>query len=392
MNNKPTIIYLGSVEVPSQSAASRRIVGNAKAIQAAGYNVLIGGAQEGSEGYIEHEGIQVYQVGERKYENLPTALKYLAYTRMGRLTLDWLSSLNCEIAAIVLYSGYSPYLFKLLPWCRAEGIPLVFDAVEWYEAPSKLQAIFNPYFWNIELAMRYLIPKTHNVICISSYLQNHFDESCNTVIVPPLLEVATIDKDTNTKEHKTIVSYTGSPGKKDLLDKCLAAVFNINSNEHKPLEFVIAGLTEQDVLRYSSLVDRGITKLPTYIKVHGVVSVEKALRITKESHFSLLLRPNNRVSNAGFPTKVVESLSVGTPVILNITSDLGLYINDGKEGFVCESASESSLEKALKKAIELSNEEYTAMSRSANTKASEHFDYKQHSQSLSSFFDNVRLQ
>jgi glycosyltransferase involved in cell wall biosynthesis len=39
---------------------------------------------------------------------------------------------------------------------------------------------------------------------------------------------------------------------------------------------------------------------------------------------------------AGFPTKVSESISCGTPVICTDTSDLRQYIQNGYNGFVCE--------------------------------------------------------
>ena len=173
-NNK-LILYIGPVEVPGNSAAARSIIGNAKAFQHAGFDVMIGGAQIGNRGYREHEGLTIYETGERRHENLPTALKYLAYINMGKDTIAWLNSIERKIDVVVLYSGYTPYLLRLLPWCKKRNIPLAFDAVEWYDAPSKLQALFNPYYWNIEFAMRYLIPKTKNVICISSYLQHYYN-------------------------------------------------------------------------------------------------------------------------------------------------------------------------------------------------------------------------
>ncbi len=37
---------------------------------------------------------------------------------------------------------------------------------------------------------------------------------------------------------------------------------------------------------------------------------------------------------AGFPTKFVESLGAGCPVITNYTSDLDLYLKNGFNGFV----------------------------------------------------------
>ena len=43
---------------------------------------------------------------------------------------------------------------------------------------------------------------------------------------------------------------------------------------------------------------------------------------------------------AGFPTKVVESLALGTPVITNLTSDLGFCVFDGRNGVILDARSE----------------------------------------------------
>jgi hypothetical protein len=46
------------------------------------------------------------------------------------------------------------------------------------------------------------------------------------------------------------------------------------------------------------------------------------------SDFTLLLRENNESNNAGFPTKVAESISLGVPPLLNFTSDIKDYLYD----------------------------------------------------------------
>ena len=55
-----------------------------------------------------------------------------------------------------------------------------------------------------------------------------------------------------------------------------------------------------------------------------------------KSDFSILLREVTRGTTAGFPTKVVESMSCGTPMITTRTSDLSNYIETGKNGFFVE--------------------------------------------------------
>ena len=46
---------------------------------------------------------------------------------------------------------------------------------------------------------------------------------------------------------------------------------------------------------------------------------------------------------AGFPTKFVESLGAGCPVITNYTSDLSLYLKNGFNGFVVKDLNVTSI-------------------------------------------------
>ncbi len=46
------------------------------------------------------------------------------------------------------------------------------------------------------------------------------------------------------------------------------------------------------------------------------------------SDWSIVLRDKNKVVTAGFPTKVVESISCGTPVIANRFSNVDEYLNE----------------------------------------------------------------
>ena len=66
-----------------------------------------------------------------------------------------------------------------------------------------------------------------------------------------------------------------------------------------------------------------------------------------EADFTVLMRPNKRYTNAGFPTKLVESLASGVPVIANLTSDIGWAVRDGREGLKVDDYSAASLAATL---------------------------------------------
>ena len=67
---------------------------------------------------------------------------------------------------------------------------------------------------------------------------------------------------------------------------------------------------------------------------HGRIPYAEVKGKVADADFTVRLRPNKRYANAGFPTKVGESMACGTPVIANITSDLGKYIIDGKIKYI----------------------------------------------------------
>jgi hypothetical protein len=191
--------------------------------------------------------------------------------------------------------------------------------------------LYKPYYWNTEYALRYLIPQTSNVIAISSFLENYYhSRGCNTLLMPPLYDYGETSKFTFKQDASITLSYTGSPGAKDNLNEVVESVLDYNSrNETAPINFEIAGINEEQLLAYPVFVKAKIYQVPQAFKAHGNVPMEQAKAITAMADFSILFRNDSKVSKAGFPTKVVESLSVGTPILLNISSDLASYLSSG---------------------------------------------------------------
>ena len=99
----------------------------------------------------------------------------------------------------------------------------------------------------------------------------------------------------------------------------------------------------------------------------------------------MLLRPNKRYANAGFPTKVGESMACATPVIANITSDLGKYILDGETGIICENESPEACAMAIRKALNYSQEELREIRCKAFEMANEKFNYQAYDDELKTF-------
>lgn len=383
---RPWIAYVAPVAFPEGGAAARRILGNAKALVAGGYDVVIVSGQRPEAEGAEFEvapGVRCISINERDAEDLPKALRYARYALMGLRSRRWLAAQLAPPVAVVLYSGYSPYLFQFTNWTRSYGIPLLFDAVEWYSAPSIARFLVSPYFWNTELAMRVLIPRLDGVIVISRALERYYTgRGLQVSRVPPLFDPTEITPRAYVPDPQGRIrlAYSGSPGHKDLLDTVIDAVIKCDGGAGR-LVLDIAGLTEAEVLKRTPIQALGGI-LPCCIQAHGYVTHERSLEIVGQADFTVFLRQVNRVSTCGFPTKFVESMALGTPVITNLTSDLGDHLRDGATGFVCSEPTQEALERALMDVMSLTTQVRQYYRTAARAEAERAFGYTKYVETL----------
>lgn len=383
---RPWIAYVGPVAFPEGGAAARRILGNAKALVAIGYDVVIvSGQPPGTAGtsFDVAPGIRCISVNERNAEHLPKALRYARYALMGSRSRRWLDAQPVSPAAVILYSGYSPYLLQLTGWARRRGVALLFDAVEWYTAASFWHFLVSPYLWNTECAMRVLIPRLDGVIAISRALEAYYSgRGLPVKRVPPLFDASEIAPTHPATDplRRLRLAYSGTPGRKDLLDVVISAVIACDGNAGR-LVLDIAGISAAEVLQSASIQAIGGI-LPSCINVHGVVTHERSLELVGQADFTVFLRQIDRVSTCGFPTKFIESMALGTPVITNLTSDMNDHLRNGETGFVCSKPTKTELELVLTEAMSLTPKARHQYRIAARTEAERSFNYTKYVDTL----------
>lgn len=393
MQKSSWIAYVGPFPFPWGQAGSRRMVGISRSLVQAGYSVVVvGGSELPTVEQDLNEGepngaIRYIGVGE-----LPTAgmssLKKLwrVFVKWGEKTTQWLDRQPSKPSHVIVYGGSAQYILRLLPWCRRHGIPLIVDVVEWYDPRQMKGGRFGPFYLNAQFALRYLYPRCDGVIAISSLLEKHYRKlGCEVVRVPPSLDVR-IDKNIFRLKDSAaplVLLYAGTPGKKDLLLNVIEAVEAADATG-KRLRLKVLGPTfEQLKSSYSR------SEFSPSIEILGRVNQEEVAYHVRMADFTVLLREPARFSNAGFPTKFVESLANGTPVIVNLTSDIGMYIRDEVEGLVCPNCSVRAVKFTIERALKFSSSQLRAMRHSAIEQAQRSFDFRVHSENLQSFFKNT---
>lgn len=243
--------------------------------------------------------------------------------------------------------------------------------------------------------MHYLLHQIDNKIVISTYLDNHFCKSHNIII--PATCNASEEKWHTGKEAAlekvgsfdgiTLI-YAGTPTGKDALHYAVRAV-NCLISEGANIRFIILGCELNDYLN-SIKVQRPNDVLSNRIMFLGRVPQDDVPSFYAISDFMILLREQTRKSNAGFPTKFSESFTSGTPVIANLTSDLGKYLKDGVTGFVVPEPCEESVYTTLKeKILPLSNTEIERLKYNVK-EASMQLDFHSFIKPLKLFMDELK--
>jgi len=307
------------------------------------------------------------------------------FAKWGAKTVEWLDRQAERPAYIFVYGGGAPYIFRILCWARKHRIPVIADVVEWYDPRQLTGGRFGPFNISMKLALRLLYPRCAGVVGISRLLEDYYrDRGVPVVRIPPTLDVFSLDLESSSRRDGPVrLIYAGTPGAKDLLKNVILAFENHEANDFN-IELYILG---PDVTEVVSLLEG--REIPRNIKVIGRVGQAEVFEHIRQADFSVLLRESERFAHAGFPTKFVESMANGTPVIANLTGDLELYLQDAKDGLVCFDYSVAALIAVLSRLPSISRESLKEMRISARARAEQSFDFRQYVQDMNRFLTDV---
>jgi glycosyltransferase involved in cell wall biosynthesis len=385
------IIYTGAFRFPDKDAASQRVLSNAKAARAAGHNVIFcGWEQNDNQSNKLKEGFRYYSQAELDIITKNPMKKLYNYLYRGFKTLRWLADYICynKIDIIIIYNSGYYFTKKVMDFGRANNIEIIVDCTEWYQGSHLPGGIFG--IVNIEnnLRMRYLLPKVKNIIVISSYLEKFYiDKKCNVLKIPPLVDLSDNKWSKNQLSpnkfgNRKVLIYAGDPGKKDIFNSVLEALKVVNNTELKII-FILVGISENEFKK-----KLGLREAPSFVRCVGRVRMEDVPAYYRSASYSILIRENKRYANAGFSTKLVESLSFGVPVITNNTSDIKNYISN-ENGYIQEVLSLKELIAIFNSIISESKDDYLKKSSKAHETSKNFFHYENYTPRLANYLSGL---
>lgn len=348
------ILLFSDFGLPDSCANATRVFAFAKILIKCGYDVQVLGVSYRSDEQLNgvYDGIS-YQM--LRAPNLYGVKSIIRVKKINEEIKKYLLKFqtNNKIDAIFLSNIYYDYSSLFLKFSKKYDVKLIVNVVEWYDSSNE---IFDGLLGKIKLlknriALKVIFPKMRNIIAISELLGNYYkSKNCNVCVIPTILDIKEYESVKHIKNKKMIVSYAGSPARKDYIVNVIRALLKLDDIERKKMVLNLYGVTVEDI-KNLGITENEIYKLIDVMFIHGRIPHNEVKNKIASSDFTILLRPNLRYANAGFPTKVGESMACGTPIIANLTSDIGKYVIDGRTGIICENESVEACVSALRKAL-----------------------------------------
>jgi glycosyltransferase involved in cell wall biosynthesis len=336
-HGKSGVLYVGGFELPDGNAAAHRVIANAKLLRTLGYETAFLHYKAGASAALtSYAGFECHEFPE-----VPGGAA-LVRTLWDTATVESVIERRGDIGVLIAYNYPAIALARLRRYCRKHGILCLADVTEWYG--SRDRSLAYKIVKGIDTLARMRVVHKHldGLVVISSLLEDYYKGSVATVRIPPLYDLHDPRwRSTNEslRRSDTTLVYAGSPSsEKECLDALVAATLDVGQRHDVSLQIV--GITQEQFSHmYRDSAAAGVlytglsqAERSAAVTFHGRVSHNAALEFVKRADYTVIVREPNRVNMAGFPTKFVESIACGTPVIANASSDLAYYLSAGENG------------------------------------------------------------
>lgn len=286
----------------------------------------------------------------------------------------------------VVFGAHDTFRFlRLRKYIERKKLKVILECCEWYDVASYKLGYFDYRYLRFQYCIYRGFLKAERIIAISTFLEKHFvrgHENSGIIRIPTILDTKKIAYSQYTSNKKLRIVFAGMIGNngKENFNSFLTAVASFGSPN--PFEICIYGGTESQ-LRKSLSKDEALSfdQIKDFVHCFGIIPQSEVNQVYMSADFSIIFRPNRRSSHAGFPTKLAESMAAGTPVIANNTGDIGLYLKDGYNGYICENTVDD-IKKCLKEILGLGKKQKNEMREHSRLTAETYFDYHEYVEAM----------
>ena len=372
------ILYILSAMFPFGRAYAARAMNLCRALRAGGCDVDVLADYISDKAYLDADGVGRYEdVRIFLSTDHAAAERTLADKRtVARKAEGALKAYLAENRPdCVIMSSASDRFLRLAKTVKRHGIPIVLESCEWFDSYNWERGKLDPRYHRFQRFWKKSPAMVDGVIAISQLLEERYGQYVPTIRVPGLADPKSFFDCGGGRHDRIRLAFVGEiVCGKDNVSETIRAIAEADLAEK--IEFHIFGPGKEEIEKQLE------QPLPGFVTAHGFVKQDEMLSRLREMDFGLIIRPDRRSSHAGFPTKLVEYLSQGLPVIANLTGDIGLYLKDGVNGYVVSGNDRTAVAESLRRAVNDYDVFYETMRRNALHTAAAHFDYHLYTDSL----------
>lgn len=372
---KGTVLCLTFNNFPNNDAGSIRLLALAKGIVELGYDIkIISMSKDATNGWRQIEdGIDHMSLRDTSNGVFSLIKSYCSFNASVNREIDRMDNIKAIFVFNTMWFVFNNRRLKKL------AVPLIYDSTEWYNACEFKQRFFSFEYISNSIVVKYEVRKPWKVIAISRLLAKHYQKKRLEVKrIPAVMDVNSFPYVEYKPNSKIKVVYAGSPGKKDALYMIIEGLSLLPEGVRSKFDFRIIGSTKTQFIEQNE-----VQTIPANVTFVGRLPREQVISELAEADFTTFLRDNRmRFVNAGFPSKLAESMSMGVPVITNLTSDLADYLSDGEDAIIVENFTSKDYADALLKVSEMQKEKLVEMHGKAKKTAIECFDYSNYAEDL----------
>lgn len=388
MDDKGTIIYIGGFELPDKNAAAHRVLSNGKVFRDLGYNVVFIGIDkslnQNSNILDTKRIIQGFDTWSIPYP--AKAINWINYLSDIKRFKDVFKMYE-DTRLVVAYNYQSIALNRLKKYCRNHDCKIIADCTEWYSTKGTALIFKIIKGFDSFLRMRIIQKQLDGLIVISTYLEKYYNQCCPTIKIPPLVDKEESKWEQNSyddNQNKLKFVFSGTLGRnKDNVDKIIEAFYEFKDNNSYILKII--GINKQDYIdkypHHIYIVD----ELQKRVLFTGRKPHVESIRILNSADFCIFIREESFSTKAGFPTKFVESITCGVPVITSNSSDLSDYLEDSVNGFILDIDNKINTITKLKEILDMGRDGIFGIKRNIDTDT---FNYKNYESKIKLFLEN----
>lgn len=327
------IIYLGAFQFPDHNAAALRARANATLLRAAGYEVMLVGHGPAGGG-----GVPGGTVDGFACELISGPVGAFGWARyvLGRGdVLALLERHAARLQAVVCYNFPAIATLRIRRLGKTVGFRTVGDVTEWYDASGGSLLFRAAKAFDTALRMRVVNRMMDGLITTSPYLTGFYSRTGLPMIeLPTLFDPGAFTPPAATVDGTPTFVYAGSPfaegrvnrartNVKDRLDLCVAAFARAAALGYR-FRFELFGVTREQYVAVYPEHTSALAGARGRIRFHGQVANTEVRAAIAAASFTVFFRDPTRTVLAGFPTKLAESITAGTPVITNAHANVRL--------------------------------------------------------------------